>query len=137
MTGPAPSGASTAPEQLVENLTAAVEQLPAADREILSFTLDVLHALIAAVNDHTACIRALDRLDDLRETEIGRLRELVEAYAPSSEPVPIALGDYCARCHEWIPSGEVHRSGHRPYHQTCYQAEVRELREQRDGGQDD
>ena len=128
---------STAHEQLMDTLTSAVAKLPAEDREVLSFTLDVFSALISAVNDHTACNRALDRLDDLRTAEIGHLRELVEAYVPSSEPVPVASGDYCVRCHQWIPSGEVHRSGSEPYHRTCYQAVLRELREQRDGGGDD
>ena len=125
---------ATAPEQLMDNLTLAVAKLPAEDREVLSFTLDVLSSLIRAVEDHTACIRALDRLDDLRNAEIGRLRELVEAYAPSAEPVPVAFGDYCARCHEWIPAGEVHRSGSEPYHRTCYQAVVRVLRERQEEG---
>jgi hypothetical protein len=63
-------------------LNAAVEQLPAADREILSFTLDVLYALIEGVEQLSSAVRGLDLLDDLRAARIERLADQIAAYAP-------------------------------------------------------
>jgi len=42
----------------------------------------------------------------------------------------LGLG-YCVRCREWIPSGEGAESGGEPYHRSCYQLELQELRERR------
>lgn len=108
---------------------------------------DVIMKLVEA-------LEVLNRLDDKRAAEIAELRqtllllctergletvveplvERIRAYTPppSVKVRDSALGSgYCTRCHEWIPSGDEAESEGNPYHRSCYQLELRELRDRR------